>query len=332
MRHAAASFAFEVNALQDRDWDIVFATDMCNLSEFKGLVRKDVAELPSVIYFHENQFSYPSRGDADSIQRDLHFAMTNLVSVLSADAVWFNSDFHRQTLFSEIDSFLKSAPRLAPADDARWQQSLNSCQVASEVHSPGIDPIALQTANEGPIRILWAARWEHDKNPQQFFEAIDLLKAVGVEFRLSVVGESFREVPQCFEEAAKRFSDHIDHWGYAKSAEEYRGILASADLIVSTAIHEFFGIAVVEAMSAGCLPVFPDRLSYPELVNRDTTYLYDGTTQALADTIKAWSELQTSDPGQFRSRQAEASELASRFAWHIRAEEMDDRLEQIVDG
>ncbi|TWT40724.1 hypothetical protein KOR42_48990 [Thalassoglobus neptunius] len=83
MRHAAASFAFEVNDLGNQSWDIVFATDMCNFSEFQGLVRKDVADLPSVIYFHENQFSYPSRGDSESVQRDLHFAMTNFISVLS---------------------------------------------------------------------------------------------------------------------------------------------------------------------------------------------------------------------------------------------------------
>jgi len=36
--------------------------------------------------------------------------------------------------------------------------------------------------------------------------------------------------------------------------------------VLSTARHEFFGIAVVEALLAGCLPWLPDRLSYPELL------------------------------------------------------------------
>ncbi|TWT57197.1 GDP-mannose:cellobiosyl-diphosphopolyprenol alpha-mannosyltransferase [Thalassoglobus neptunius] len=148
---------------------------------------------------------------------------------------------------------------------------------------------------------------------------------------MNVVGETFREVPKCFEEASHRFSDHIENWGYAESVEEYRRILASSDLIVSTAIHEFFGIAAVEAMSAGCLPVFPNRLSYPELVNQASSFLYDGTTQELADSIKRWSEIRLSDPERFHSRQTEASELASRFAWQIRAQEMDDHLEQIAD-
>ena len=43
-------------------------------------------------------------------------------------------------------------------------------------------------------------------------------------------------------------------------------MLSRADWVLSTASHEFFGIAVVEAMLMGCLPWLPDRLSYPELV------------------------------------------------------------------
>ena len=39
--------------------------------------------------------------------------------------------------------------------------------------------------------------------------------------------------------------------------------------MTSTARHEFFGIAVVEAIACGCLPWLPDRLSYPELVPQE---------------------------------------------------------------
>jgi hypothetical protein len=43
--------------------------------------------------------------------------------------------------------------------------------------------------------------------------------------------------------------------------------------VVSTAIHEFYGIAVMEAAYCGCRPLLPRRLSYPELY--DETFLYD---------------------------------------------------------
>jgi glycosyltransferase involved in cell wall biosynthesis len=34
----------------------------------------------------------------------------------------------------------------------------------------------------------------------------------------------------------------------------------------SAAIQENFGISVIEAMLMGCVPLLPDRLSYPEIL------------------------------------------------------------------
>ena len=59
---------------------------------------------------------------------------------------------------------------------------------------------------------------------------------------------------------------HIDHMGFVESKEEYWSWLHKADWVLSTATHEFFGIAVVEALLAGCLPWLPQRLSYTELL------------------------------------------------------------------
>ena len=38
---------------------------------------------------------------------------------------------------------------------------------------------------------------------------------------------------------------------------EYLELIGTCDVVASTARHEFFGIAVAEAMAAGCAPLLP---------------------------------------------------------------------------
>ena len=63
------------------------------------------------------------------------------------------------------------------------------------------------------------------------------------------------------------------HCGYVESRTEYARLLTRGDIVVSTAKHEFFGMSVLEAVRAGCRPVLPDRLSFPELF--PTRFLYE---------------------------------------------------------
>ena len=120
-------------------------------------------------------------------------------------------------------------------------------------------------AMEPPI-VLWNHRWEYDKNPEAFFRLMNRLDDAGCRFRLILAGKHFEEQPYEFEQAFERYAERILHYGYAEDFEEYSRLLHRADLVVSTAIHEFFGIAVMEAIYCGCHPLLPNRLSYPELI------------------------------------------------------------------
>ena len=87
-----------------------------------------------------------------------------------------------------------------------------------------------------------------------------------------VLGQHFRDQPKIFIRARERIADHILHFGYVESREEYAALLRQGDVVVSTARHEFFGIAMLEAVCAGCRPLVPDRLSYRELYPRAYRY------------------------------------------------------------
>ncbi|HEY5432889.1 MAG TPA: DUF3524 domain-containing protein, partial [Coriobacteriia bacterium] len=53
---------------------------------------------------------------------------------------------------------------------------------------------------------------------------------------------------------------------------------------VSTAVNEFFGLAMVEAAYAGCFPLVPDRLAYPEIYPQEMRY---GSGEALVARLRS---------------------------------------------
>jgi glycosyltransferase involved in cell wall biosynthesis len=112
---------------------------------------------------------------------------------------------------------------------------------------------------------VWPHRWEHDKGPEELLEIADR-HAERLDLRFIVLGERFRRVPAALETFLDRHAERIDHAGFVEDRRAYWRQLERADWVLSTALHEFFGIAVVEALLAGCLPWLPARLSYPEIV------------------------------------------------------------------
>jgi glycosyltransferase involved in cell wall biosynthesis len=346
MRHAAVTFAGQVrqmmedrrrtaddgrqgsplsSALRPPAWDLLFCSDMLNLAEFLGLAPPQVRDLPSIVYFHENQLTYPVRAESE---RDYQFAMTNLTSALAARAAWFNSAFHRDSFLQALQAFLSRMPDHQPFD------AVACIHAKSEIFPPGVHGFAPRGPREpGPLRILWAARWEHDKNPEEFFAAIGLLQERHVPFRISVIGEQFREVPAVFARARRQFTDHIDRWGYRQNRCDYEAALRAADVFVSTAAHEFFGLSAVEATLAGAWPLVPKRLAYPEVFELGSSpgaeqCFYEGAAQGLANRLADLAGRLAHGDSLFHAA-APIRERLRRFEWPNLAPLLDEAAERV---
>lgn len=245
--------------------DAVLATDMVNLPAWLGLMRGRLpVTVPVVLYMHENQLTYPW---APGVKPDLAYAMINWLSQLSADTVLFNSAYHRQSWFEELPRLLKHFP------DYNHLSLIDQAQRRSQIAPVGIDCAALthvaarspQPGAKPPL-IVWNQRWEYDKRPDRFFRLLYRLDGADIPFRLAVAGENFRQTPDEFGKAQQRLAHRIVHWGYVESRTAYVQLLQQADLVISTAEHEFFGVSILEAICAGAFPLLPTCLSYPELI------------------------------------------------------------------
>lgn len=265
MHGGAVSLAQQFMALGERP-DLLLLTDMLDVTTFLSLTRRLTHDIPVALYFHENQLSYPwSPDDRDpALKRDMHYGFINYASALSADALLFNSTFHQRDFLKRLPEFLTTFP------DHNELETVDLIAAKCSTLHLGLDLKRFdkhkpqdETAAEKPL-LLWNHRWEYDKNPEDFFQALFTLQERGINFDLAVLGESYAKQPKIFSEARERLQEQIVHWGFASSFAEYARWLWRADILPVTSIHDFFGISVVEAIYCGCQPLLPNRLAYPE--------------------------------------------------------------------
>lgn len=350
MRHAAIEFAKRVNLRhqEGQKWDAIFCTDMLNLAEFKGLVSSSISDLPTLIYFHENQLGYPVRKKE---QRDTHFAFTNFIAAAAADQVWFNSAFNKDQFFTKLRDWFGHLP------DFSDNSQIDALEIKSKVQHPGISFSSIDlnhSPSDGPPILLWAARWEHDKNPELFFDALRILIERKQQFRVSVIGQQFRTQPPCFEQAKHWLGERIVRWGFQDSRATYWNTIAESDIYVSTANHEYFGLSAVEAITHGLIPCLPNGLSYPELLaiennperkrflyakhsnetenamaNRDA--MANNNSISLADSLEQLLIQSRDTAAKLRNDvSALREEMKQKFHWSVRAKEMDNAIGGLI--
>ncbi|MGB2987422.1 MAG: DUF3524 domain-containing protein, partial [Phycisphaerae bacterium] len=280
--------------------------------------------VPIVCYFHENQLTYPI---PESHERDFQYGMTNITSCLAADAVWFNSRFHMEDFLAAVAQLLGKMPDFVPKDVVREIRD-RAAVVPPPVPADRTDRAA--TPQDHPLTILWCHRWEYDKNPEPFFDAVVRLDEAGYAFDLVLVGEQFRTAPPVFAAAWDRLHRHITHAGYIPDRADYLSMLSRCDVVASTAIQENCGIAVIEAILAGCQPLLPNRLAYPEVIPREfhKSCLYSSDAEffeRLRDLLEGRGTLD------YDSQADIQASIEARFGSVSAVHRLDDALVDVVN-
>ncbi len=325
MRGAAIWFARDagqwLQAADSRAIDVILCSDMLSVADLRALLPPSLRSLPIVCYFHENQLTYPIPAEQE---RDYQYGMTNITSCLAADAVWFNSRFHLEDFLAAADRLLRKMPDHVPAGVVQEIRSKAEV-IPPPILATRVDRPAARL--DRPITILWCHRWEYDKNPEPFFNALIRLAEAGSEFNLVLTGEQFRTAPPAFADAWPRLERHIVHAGYIPERPAYLKMVAQCDLVVSTAIQENFGIAIAEAILAGCRPLLPDRLAYPELIPSElrTEYLYPSDADL-------YERLETLVRGKTLADHEHIRRLQDHVEEHFGAQDVVPSLDEALEG
>jgi len=250
------------------------------------------------LYMHENQLTYPLSPQEEF---DFHFGATNIVSALAADALVFNSDYHRGIFLDALPDYLARMPEAIPRgvrSRLEAKSAVLPVGLEREPHSAGAfapwlggssapeaGPPWPRDGGPGPL-LLWNHRWEFDKRPEWLAGAILRLQAEGVPLRAALLGDP-QGHPEAFEAVRERLGDRCVACGRVPARADYDRWLGRADVVVSCAAQEYFGIAVAEAVQAGAYAVLPREQVYPSLYGSRCRgrHLYDGP-DGLTDLLR----------------------------------------------
>jgi glycosyltransferase involved in cell wall biosynthesis len=257
----------------EQPYDLLVATSMVDLATLRGLVPA-LSRIPAIVYFHENQFEYPQDKQKHSL---LEAQITSIYSALAADRILFNSGHNRDSFLAGCTALLEKLPdRVPPGVVSILQEKASVLPVPFDHQDfASVEPfwpgVPVQNGLR-PLRLLWVGRFEHDKGPEGLLRILHRLESESLDYELAVTGQQFRQSPAVFNAIEEQFGHRLVQFGYVTCATRYRALQQAADIVLSTALHEFQGLAVMEAVAYGCQPIVPDRLAYPEIYPQQCCY------------------------------------------------------------
>lgn len=298
--------------------DLVVGTNMLDLAAFLGLSRRTLGPVPAVQFMHENQLSYPRR-PGERLEPGL--AWMQWRGLVAADEIWCNSEYHRTALLTGLTML-----------DDEMDSPVDAASVASKmwVGYLGIEVDACRrpVATAGPRRPLVVSnqRWHHDKDLGSVLRAIRTAIDQGFDCDVALLGDPTGGEADDLAPLIAELGETVVVRGHLPR-DEYLEVLQRADVVVSAARNENFGIAVVEAVAAGAWPVVPDALAYPEVIPAEyhTACLYSsgGLGVRLREVVGRIAAGERSPHG--------LAESMARFDWSMVAAELDGRVEHLLE-
>ena len=314
---APSLFAAELDRTAG-DVDALIASTPIDLATVFGLLDRTTPRPPTLLYMHESQIGYPPGPKGGQAYRGI---IADWASIISADRVAVASRFHAELLRRKLPTFIEN---LIKGAGASLEVVLDDIRVL---------PIGIETSGttnattEGCLKVLWNHRWSHDKGPNEFVHAMLKLASEAFEFEIFALGDVERSGIKAHKRLKRDLCERLAICG-PQNRVEYQAILHTADLVVSTAHHDFFGVAISEAIASGARPVLPRRLAYPELVPSQlhSELLYEGS---LEDALRPQLAL---DRSALHTHRGATQEHVAAFDWLNVAPKYDSFIDEMISS
>jgi hypothetical protein len=203
MRLAAVELLEQAGDRLEEPIDAIVATSLMSAADLRALLPAHLRATPLILYMHENPKVDP--------KRDVHFALTNLTSILASDLVIWNSLWNKTSFLEGMDRILGRANAVGLTG---WQQKVEqrSRVIWPPVEPPPAEVMAEPRVSHNSTRVIWPHRWEHDKGPEELLEIADRYSEP-LDLRWTILGEQYPDVPPALGEFQQRFAARIDHFG-----------------------------------------------------------------------------------------------------------------------
>ncbi len=295
--------------------DVIVASSPIDLAGVIGCSSGSFRNKPFILYMHESQFGYPPGLKGPPAE---HLLATDFNAIKASTLTLVASNYHRKLLKEALTEFAEEL-FLGYTTEALAGFHIDTLPIGVDLIEPRRNDLS------GAHRILWNHRWSADKDPEGFVSAIKKLERENYDFEVIAIGPVERSGSTQFLRLKKILGSRLIASG-EQSRNSYINCLQTADIVCSTSRHEFFGVSVVEAISAGARPLLPNRLSYPELVpgHLSDSFLYSG------DIYDSLAPLLMTKRSELHEHRDALIEHVEHFNWRSLVHDYDDVIDNVA--
>jgi alpha-1,3-mannosyltransferase len=243
--------------------------------------------------------------------------------VLSTHGGFFHTDFAsraKQAYFKTITRLSSNAYSqvvATSANDGRlFSQIMAERKLQVIENGVDVEKYANQAAGVLQPSIIYFGRWSVNKGLLAALEMFAVLHRKNPQWRFTIAGREY-------DHTAEELQQHIDWLGLTTSVqlvanpsdEEIRQLLNQSSYFLCLSRHEGFGIAPIEAMSAGLTPILSDIPPFKRLIAESQLGFLTPLDSAPEPAVNDLLALHEQGEANYQLRRTAAMNFAQRYAW-----------------